>query len=303
MQHLDEATIHAWLDGALSPDQAARAEAHAAECAACAAGVAEARGFVAASSRITSALDDVPRGVIVAPRTRPHISRPLLQAAAVLVVVAAGGLLVIRNRPMSETGHATVVHHREKGVSVGEAPQSALSSAQQTSAPPPAAIPALTAKVPTVRPPTHDTTVNIALSHDVDQLQTVVTTGVATAASAPLKVVKVERVASGTQTTYEITPERSVTLTEPDSIAARATGGGIARGRVMASGAVAFERRLARASSTTPLASAPVSSEQAVNTIQWTEESTGKTLVLSGPFSVSELESIKARIEDLRAHK
>ena len=63
-QHLDEGRIHAWLDGALPPDESARVEAHAGSCADCAALVAEARGLVAASSRILSSLDDVPGGVI-----------------------------------------------------------------------------------------------------------------------------------------------------------------------------------------------------------------------------------------------
>jgi hypothetical protein len=62
--HLDEGTIHAWLDGALSPDESARVEAHAAQCATCGALVAEARGLIAASSRILSSLDAVPAGVI-----------------------------------------------------------------------------------------------------------------------------------------------------------------------------------------------------------------------------------------------
>ncbi len=64
MEHIDEGTIHAWLDGALPPDEGARIEAHVASCAECAAAVAEARGLIAASSRILAALDDVPRGVI-----------------------------------------------------------------------------------------------------------------------------------------------------------------------------------------------------------------------------------------------
>ena len=56
--------IHAWLDGALSPDESARMESHANSCADCAALVAEARGLVAASSRILASLDAVPAGVI-----------------------------------------------------------------------------------------------------------------------------------------------------------------------------------------------------------------------------------------------
>ena len=63
-EHLDEGTIHAWLDGALPPDESARVESLRATCAECAARVAEARGLVAASSRILSSLDAVPGGVI-----------------------------------------------------------------------------------------------------------------------------------------------------------------------------------------------------------------------------------------------
>ena len=62
--HLDEGTIHAWLDGALAPDESARVEAHANSCTECAALVAEARGLIAASSRVLSSLDAVPAGVL-----------------------------------------------------------------------------------------------------------------------------------------------------------------------------------------------------------------------------------------------
>ena len=63
MNHLDEGTIHAWLDGALDARQSADAQAHVARCAECSAKVAEARGLIAASSRILTALDDVPANV------------------------------------------------------------------------------------------------------------------------------------------------------------------------------------------------------------------------------------------------
>lgn len=68
MQHLDEGTIHAWLDGALVGDEAAAVARHVDECRECAAMVAEARGMIAATGRIVSALDDVPAGVIPMPR-------------------------------------------------------------------------------------------------------------------------------------------------------------------------------------------------------------------------------------------
>src|SRR5579871_3717600 len=63
MQHLDEGTVHAWLDGALAPEEARRAEEHARDCARCAALVADARGLVAGASRIVAALDGGQRGV------------------------------------------------------------------------------------------------------------------------------------------------------------------------------------------------------------------------------------------------
>jgi hypothetical protein len=113
IMHLDEGTIHAWLDGALDAQEAARVERHAAECASCAAAVAEARGLVAGASRILTALDRVPGGV--APKTvasddalRARRSRSLWAtlhltpgraAAAALVVVAAGTALVFHNAP------------------------------------------------------------------------------------------------------------------------------------------------------------------------------------------------------------
>ena len=64
MQHLDEGTIHAWLDGQLPRDEAPQVETHVAECRQCADAVAEARGLIAASSRILTALDSVPREVV-----------------------------------------------------------------------------------------------------------------------------------------------------------------------------------------------------------------------------------------------
>lgn len=69
MQHLDEGLIHAWLDGALPPEDAAAVESHAAACPECAALVAEARGLLAGASRIVAALDVVPGGVI--PQKKP----------------------------------------------------------------------------------------------------------------------------------------------------------------------------------------------------------------------------------------
>ncbi|HEY0529260.1 MAG TPA: zf-HC2 domain-containing protein [Gemmatimonadaceae bacterium] len=96
MQHLDEGIIHTWLDGELSPEEAAAVEAHVAECAQCAATAAEARGFIAGSSRILTALDDAPRNVIpIRPVVRRRLGPAWRAAAAVLLV--ALGTVAIRN--------------------------------------------------------------------------------------------------------------------------------------------------------------------------------------------------------------
>ena len=114
MPHLDEGTIHAWLDGALSAEEAARTEAHVASCCACADAVAEARGLIAASSRVLTALDNVPnvRGAGDAQEkrwkgagTRRSITTWLVRervAAVMALVVAGGALAVVLTRPTEQ---------------------------------------------------------------------------------------------------------------------------------------------------------------------------------------------------------
>lgn len=103
MQHPDEGTIHSWLDGALGSGEAARVEAHVKECPECAAAVAEARGFIAASSRILTALDNAPRGVIPATVPKKRFDPLVWRVAASVLVVAAGTLVVLQNRGGDES--------------------------------------------------------------------------------------------------------------------------------------------------------------------------------------------------------
>ena len=56
-QHPTDGTMHTWIDGELDSGDADRFDAHMAECAACQARVAEARGVVAAASRVIGMLD------------------------------------------------------------------------------------------------------------------------------------------------------------------------------------------------------------------------------------------------------
>jgi hypothetical protein len=75
-EHVDEGTIHAWLDGALDAASAERVAAHVASCEACSALAAEARGLIAGASRVVSALDEVPAG------TRPGWAQAPVEGAA-----------------------------------------------------------------------------------------------------------------------------------------------------------------------------------------------------------------------------
>lgn len=109
MRHLDEGTIHSWLDGALSADEAARVEAHVAECPECATAVAEARGFIAASSRILTALDHVPRGVVPAASPVKWYNRAAWRAVAAVLVVAVGSLVVVKNSDRKAAVSPTVI--------------------------------------------------------------------------------------------------------------------------------------------------------------------------------------------------
>ena len=92
MQHPEEGTIHAWLDGALSANEAAALESHVATCTACAAAVAEARGLIAASSRIVGHLDAVPGKVIPAAGRRRGTSwrNPWFAAVAAGLILFVG---------------------------------------------------------------------------------------------------------------------------------------------------------------------------------------------------------------------
>ena len=94
--HIDEGTIHAWLDGALPADEAGRVEGHVEQCASCAAAVAEARGLIAGASRILTALDDVPGAVVpkrvpaAPPARRRWRAAPWVTGIAAAMILAVG---------------------------------------------------------------------------------------------------------------------------------------------------------------------------------------------------------------------
>jgi hypothetical protein len=99
--------IHAWLDGELGVEEAERVARLAAEDPEWAAAVAEARGLVAASSRIVSALDVIPGGVVPAgtraagspagsrSAAKPrYMVRPWMRMAAGVVLVVGTATVV-----------------------------------------------------------------------------------------------------------------------------------------------------------------------------------------------------------------
>lgn len=142
MQHPDEGTIHSWLDGALTPEETSAIEGHVASCAECAAVVAEARGIRAAATRILSALDDVPAGVVPTPdyfadvraaeaasvahrsARRPLWARPGVRAAAALIAVGGLSWAVLRSSGrVSDAGNTPMA---ADSMSVGSTALSAL---------------------------------------------------------------------------------------------------------------------------------------------------------------------------------
>lgn len=131
MQHPDEGTIHSWLDGALSADETARLEVHVKECPQCAAAVAEARGFIAGASRILTALDNAPRGVVPVAAPKKQVDPLVWRVAATVLVVAAGTLVVVRNRGSNEQPADRVMVSRQQASVTARVPAPAAVAVDQ----------------------------------------------------------------------------------------------------------------------------------------------------------------------------
>jgi hypothetical protein len=337
MQHLDEGTIHSLLDGALSADHTAQVEAHIAECPQCAAAVAEARGFIAASSRILTALDHVPRGVVPAATQGKWYNRAAWRAAAVVLVVAVGSLVVVRNsedKTRIASGIADSARVPEATVTQPQmvAPSQKATDMRKVQAP----APALKSRPSTISSQTNSSgkaiagtarpnipgreesprgvaggsmvTENVAPSQPAaaptPQPFAPIRLAGATAMDAareelPLKVVDTLRTISAKVTLYEVAPGDTVTFTEPVNVRLEDVV------TTSLSSAQPLQRRTA-GKSAAPAISAPVPPVQVqvangVNTISWPDPTNGNTLKLSGRMPVERLEAIRRRIERERA--
>ena len=252
MQHPDEGVIHSWLDGALSAEESAAVESHVAGCEQCRSAVAEARGFIAASSRILTALDDVPRGVVPVAPARKRDLRVFWRAAAAMLVVAGGSLVVLRERAQdarvtasmtdsaasleskaSNVAGDAVVAERMEVPAEASAPaaQSNVVTQSQRSAAPAAARrdkPTASAEKVIASEPdfagkaatgsasgaTNQTIAPAAPAPPPRSVELVASGYSSQSDIAPLKIVSVERTIGKRITTYEIAPAQTVTLTE-----------------------------------------------------------------------------------------
>jgi hypothetical protein len=340
MQHLDEGTIHSWLDGALTADEAARVEAHVKECPQCAAAVAEARGFIAASSRILTALDNAPRGVIPVAAPGRRVDPIVWRIAATVLVVAAGTLAVFRNGAgTAKTDEMTVqtvpttsriagpeISMRDQATDTTGAP---AIPATKTAKPDPTT----TARAPS-KPPALEKRGAVGGVAASDQMmrsrnvpaaapaaQTFAQTGGVAAMDAAseqpqvLKVVGTPRTIGAKVTLYEVAPGDTVTLTEPAALQLQSTViTGVAQespsrqaaGKAAAAEAAPMRRADAAAVSAPSVASANaqasrVESANGLTTISWLDPVSGNMLRLSGRMPAARLQEIRLRIERERA--
>lgn len=319
MQHPDEGTIHSWLDGALTPDESARVEAHVAECAQCAAAVAEARGFIAASSRILTALDNAPRGVIPVAAPRKRIEPLVWRIAATLLVVAGGTLVVVRNRGADEQ----LTSSKTDPVSFSSEQDAATRQTAAETAPVPGAadqaLPrASKSEAPSIAgPKVSAERVNAGARAAAGRVarapeavhapasaaptfapSKVAATAAMDAAADPqlLKVVGSPRRIGAKVTLYEVAPGDTVTLTE--SVPAELT-------EILPRGSTSLSVPSAQNAREKSVAAPPKSRSEVTatssHTITWTDSTTRSTLSLTGRMPEARLQEIRIRIEGERA--
>lgn len=146
MSRPDEGLIHTYLDGECTAEEAAFVERMMATDAQWSAAVAEARGLIAASSRIVAALDVVPGGVVPSASSAPASSAPASSggragAAPRRVVVrnwmrvAAGLVLVAGTAYVVSTSGGDTALPTPASVASADATREAAAGAQRAARP------------------------------------------------------------------------------------------------------------------------------------------------------------------------
>lgn len=296
MQHPDEGTIHAWLDAQLSAEEGAELEAHAATCAECAASIAEARGLVAASSRIVSSLDIVPGDVIPAraPVKRAWYLTTQFRAAAAVLFVAGVSLVLTRwdDIPTIEEASRQAATLSLESTAVSEPVEDAQSSATSQS-----------------EAPTQDGAANLAARSTVPARTP---QPVVPAPQAPerrvmaeeLQVLRVDSTARVRTTVYLVPPGVEVSLTETIEVRATAATSGVQERQ--AAGAQTMSKSAppppATAAARAPQAVARAESADMIPiaSIEWADPTTNSVFLLSGPVARERLEEIRKLIEQKR---
>jgi len=356
MQHPDEGTIHSWLDGALSPDEAAQVEAHVKDCPQCQAAVAEARGFIAASSRILTALDNAPRGVIPAAKPVKRIDPMVWRIAATVLVVAGGTLLVVRSNSVNEgsTFKTTAADTGGRVQAVVEKPEAAATKQlpqvvaggeqkpqrdnvvtpresrtdQRMEKSSPAAFGAIAGQSPAPLNANGTAQVGAAAPTAPPSPRAMAplrASGLNAMADAAAEEPKLREIGPGRRaigekrTLYEVAPGDTVMLAEQMSMQLQSvvtTGASVTQTQGMAGAAQSDRSRATakaaapaeapRPAAAPPMAAAPVMPSfiqgvDGTNTLIWNDSASGNVMKLSGHHTRAELESIRRRIEQVRA--
>ena len=347
MQHPDEGTIHALLDGQLPAEEAAALEAHAAECSECSAIIAEARGLIAASSRIVSALDAVPSGVIPIRKTvkRPWYASTQLRAAAAVLFVAGASMLVLRDRDLTSVEDsaarladtarvdaAQTLQQQPAAEVTGVARADGSAATPQVAVPPApparstAAAPVAAAREAAGPPSMRDdarneasseirrtapTSISVGAAANAEsdaskrtafaqsiRVDPVVVTGVAAdqVAVEELKLVRRDSTDSTRVTVYEVSPGVEVTLSERGPREA-SVATAMRQGRLRAAQSGAPTEKAMIAAQAPPQPAAAAVKPAPIMSINWTDSTTRRVYILSGPVSAAKLEQIRALIE------
>jgi len=256
MQHLDEGTIHAWLDDALAGDEAAAVAKHVAECGDCAALVAEARGMIVAAGNIVAALDDVRGGVI--PSSTParatagqssqtslwrrlHFT-PARAALAATLLVAVGSVLTVRRAgqgddqriPPASTVVAPIIAQPTSRPSSPQPQAQTSAEVAHKVAPAPSPTPSNVTSAPAIASPPASRALNALAAKpssgvaDAQQIAdsvrsaTVDRVAAAPAASANAPAVAVTGAAKPSADSIRVAPERRAKVTALEEVAATA---------------------------------------------------------------------------------